>query len=301
MRRLEFRAMGCHMTAMLDAESYNGPLAEVPAWFETWEQIFSRFRTDSELSQLNRRAGQWVRVSATLWEVTHLALIAASWSDGLFSPTILNALEAAGYDRTFAEITVSDQPIVPQPDGQWRAIQRQSRERSIWLPPHARFDLGGIAKGWAADRAARELGQYGPALIDAGGDIAISGPRADGSPWPIGVLNPFRPDQPFETLKVAQGGVATSGKDYRRWLRDGKMQHHLIDPRTGLPAQTDVLSATVIAPTTFEAEIAAKVIVLCGSTQGLTWLNEQPEYAAVIVREDGRAVYSAALSNYLWN
>jgi thiamine biosynthesis lipoprotein len=113
-------------------------------------------------------------------------------------------------------------------------------------------------------------------------------------------LNPFQADQPFETLKISQGGVATSGRDYRRWLRAGKWQHHLIDPRTGLPAQTDVLSVTVIAPTTFEAEIAAKVVAISGSEQGLAWLEEQPGYAAVIAREDGQAAYSARMDYYLW-
>ena len=300
MQRLEFRAMGCHMLAVLDADKHPASLEAVPAWFEAWEQTFSRFRADSELSRLNERAGQWVRVSTSLWEVTHLALIAARWTDGLFSPTILNALEAAGYDRTFDEITAAAQPVVAQPDGQWRSIQRQSLQRSIYLPLQARLDLSGIVKGWAADRAAKKLGVSGPALIDAGGDIAVSGPRADGSPWSIGIVNPFQADQPFETLKIAQGGVATSGRDYRRWLRAGKWQHHLIDPHTGLPAQTDVLSVTVIAPTTFEAEVAAKVIAISGSEQGLAWLEEQPGYAAVIVREDGQAVYSAHMDNYLW-
>ena len=301
MQRLDFRAMGCHMTAVLDAARAAAPLDAVPAWFEAWEQTFSRFRADSELSQLNRRAGHWTRVSANLWEVTHLALVAARWTDGLFSPTILNALEAAGYDRTFDEIAADAPPIAAQPDGQWRSIQRQSLKRSICLPPNVRLDLSGIVKGWAADRAAKKLGVRGPALIDAGGDIAVSGLRADGTPWPIGVSNPFQPDLPFETLKVAQGGVATSGKDYRRWLRNGKLQHHLIDPRTGLPARTDVLSATVIAPTTFEAEIAAKVIALSGSEEGMAWLEEQPDYAAVIVREDSRVMYSAQMNHYVWN
>jgi thiamine biosynthesis lipoprotein len=301
MQRLEFRAMGCHMTAVLDIDRHAASVQDVPAWFAAWEQTFSRFRADSELSRINQRAGQWTRVSASLWDVTHLALSAARWTDGVYSPTILNALEAAGYDRTFDAITPSTEPITPQPDGQWRSIQRQSLNRSICLPPDVRLDLSGIVKGWAADRAAKKLGVHGPALIDAGGDVAVSGPRADGSPWPIGVLNPFQPDQPFETLKIDHGGVATSGKDYRRWLRDGKWQHHLIDPRTGLPAQTDVMSATVIAPTTVEAEIAAKVIAICGSEEGLAWLEEQPDYAAVIVREDGRAVYSAQLQRYLWS
>ena len=301
MQRLDFRAMGCQMRALLDSDRRAASLDTVPTWFEGWEQALSRFRVDSELSQLNQRTGQWVRVSATLWDVIHLALVAARWTDGLFSPTLLNALEAAGYDRSFAEIADDARAVVPQPDGQWRSIQRQSLKRSICLPRNARLDLGGVAKGWAADRAAKKLGGQGPALIDAGGDIAISGPQTDGSPWPIGVRNPLRPDQHFETLKIAAGGVATSGRDYRRWQQGGLWQHHIIDPRTGLPAQTDVLSATVIAPSAFEAEVAAKVILLSGSVAGVEWLEEQENYAAVIVREDGRAVYSAQLSKYLWN
>jgi FAD:protein FMN transferase len=301
MPRLDFRAMGCQMLALLDGNLSATLLGPVPLWFETWEQALSRFRANSELSQLNQRAGQWVRVSPVLWEVARLSLQAARWTEGLITPTILNALEAAGYDRTFAEITADDRSFTPQPDGQWRAIERNSTTRSILLPPTVRLDLGGVAKGWAADKAAKSLGQHGPALIDAGGDIAISGPRADGTPWPIGISDPFQPDRHFETLKIAKGGVATSGRDYRRWQKGGVWQHHIIDPRTGLPAQTDVLSVTVVAPSTFEAEVAAKVILLSGSGAGLEWLEEQADTAAVIVREDGRAVYSAQLSNYLWN
>ncbi len=300
MPRLDFRAMGCQMTAVLDADRHVNALRDVPAWFEAWEQTLSRFRADSELSQLNRRTGQWMRISPVLWEVIQLALKAAQWTAGLITPTILNALEAAGYDRTFDQIAADDRPFTPQPDGQWRSIQRRSTTRSIYLPPNARLDLGGVAKGWAADRAARKLGVHAPALIDAGGDIAISGPRAAGSPWPIGISDPFHPDRHFETLKVERGGIATSGRDYRRWQKNGVWQHHLIDPRTGRPAQTDVLSVTVIAPSTCEAEIAAKVVLLSGSEAGLQWLEAIREYAAVIMREDGRAVYSSQMGNYLW-
>jgi thiamine biosynthesis lipoprotein len=300
MQRLDFRAMGCHMTAVLDSERHTAEVQTVPTWFEAWEQIFSRFREQSELSLLNRRAGQWVRVSSALWEVLHLALIAARWTEGIFSPTILKALEAAGYDRTFEAIRVDQQVGAPHPDGHWRAIQRQSLKRSIYLPPHTQIDLGGIAKGWSAEKAARKLSVHGPALIDAGGDVAVSGPRADGSPWPIGVLNPFQPDRHFETLKISQGGVATSGKDFRRWLRHGTWQHHLIDPRSGLPASTDVLSVTVIAPSVVEAEVATKVVAISGSEAGLAWLEEQPDYAALIVREDGQAMYSRTMNQYLW-
>ena len=288
------------MSAALDADQCVSLQDTVPIWFEAWEQTLSRFRADSELSRLNRHTGQWMSVSPVLWEVLQLAIDVARWTDGLISPTILNALEAAGYDRTFDQIRTDDRSFVPQPDGQWRSIRRQSSTRLIYLPPDARVDLGGVAKGWAADRAARKLGTLGPALIDAGGDIAISAPRADGSAWPIGISNPFQPDQTFETLKVERGGVATSGRDYRRWQKNGAWQHHLIDPRTGLPAQTDVLSVIVVAPSVIEAEAAAKVVLLSGSESGLQWLEAWPEFAAVIVCEDGRAVYSAQMEKYVW-
>lgn len=300
MQRLDFRAMGCQMTAVLDTDRRTSRLEAVPGWFEEWEQVLSRFRPDSELSRLNRHTGQWVSVSPILWEVLKLGINAARWTGGLIVPTILNALEAAGYDRSFEQIQADGPSALSQPDGQWELIQWQSSARAIYLPLNARIDLGGVAKGWAAERAARKLGVHGPALIDAGGDVAVSGPRAGGSPWPIGMSNPFQPDQLIGTLKIEQGGVATSGRDYRRWQKNGVWQHHLIDPRTGSPAQSDVLSVTVIAPSTVEAEIAAKVVLLSGSEAGLQWLETWPEFAAVVVQEDGRVVYSAHFEDYLW-
>ncbi len=300
MQRLDFRAMGCQMTAVLDTDRRTNRLDMVSGWFEVWEQALSRFRPDSELSRLNQRTGHWVCVSPILWEVLKLAIHAAQWTGGLISPTILDALEAAGYDRSFEQIQ-ADGPSAPsQPDGHWEFIERQSSTRSIWLPPNARIDLGGVAKGWAAERAARKLGVHGPALMDAGGDVAVSGPRADGSPWPIGISDPFRPHQIIGTLKIERGGVATSGRDYRRWQKNGVWQHHLIDPRTGRPAQTDVLSVTVIAPSVVEAEIAAKAVLLSGTEAGLEWLETWPEFAALVMQEDGRLVSSTQFENYLW-
>jgi thiamine biosynthesis lipoprotein len=304
MLQLDFHAMGCQMSAVLDAGEQLAPhLRQVPAWFEVWEQALSRFRSESELSQLNRRAGQWTSVSPTLWEVIQLALKAARWSDGLVSPTLLNAMEAIGYDRSFDALQAdqSDQlPITPRPDGQWRSIKRQASTRLIQLPSDVRLDLGGVAKGWAADRAARRLSSAGPALVDAGGDVAVSGPRVDGQSWPIEVSNPFEAARSLALLMVPRGGVATSGRDYRRWQRAGQWQHHIVDPRTGLPAQTNVLSATVIATSAYLAEVAAKVALICGSEAGLQWIDEQPDLAALLVLEDGRVVHSARLSAYLW-
>ncbi len=290
------------MSAVIDSERHAVQLKQVPIWFEAWEQCLSRFRADSELNQLNRRAGQWVRISPVLWAVIGHALKAARWSDGLVSPTLLNAMEAIGYDRSFEAVAAAndDRSITPMPDGQWRSIERHANTRSIRLPFDVRIDLGGVAKGWAADRAAHRLSVPGPALIDAGGDIALSGPLANGQPWPIAVADPFEPDRQLVLLMINEGGIATSGRDYRRWQRNGVWQHHIVDPRTGLPAQTDVLSATVIAPTTYHAEVAAKVVLISGSEAGLSWIEAQPDFAALVVLDDGRVLLSTRMNDYLW-
>ena len=166
------------------------------------------------------------------------------------------------------------------------------RAGAVNLPPGVRLDLGGIAKGWAADRAARRLRRAGPALVDAGGDIAVSGPMRDGSPWPVGVSDPFDPEKRVDVVLLERGGIATSGRNRRRWLIDGLNGHHVIDPRTGLPAQTDVMTATVIGPSAEVAEMAAKVVLISGSYQGLEWLEKHPELAGLMVLEDGAIIYS---------
>ena len=184
-------------------------------------------------------------------------------------------------------------------DGDWRAIVMDRRTHAVTLPAGVRLDLGGVAKGWAADRAARLLAAAGPALVDAGGDVAISGPMADGSPWPIAITNPFAPEDSLGLLLLDRGAVATSGRDYRRWRRGGVEQHHIIDPRTGRPAQTDVLAATVVAPDGPSAEVAAKCALILGSDAGLAWLHARPTLAGLLVLDDGRVLYSRRINTYL--
>jgi len=156
-----------------------------------------------------------------------------------------------------------------------------------------------VAKGWAAYQAMKRLRSEGPALVDAGGDIAISGPRADGGPWQIGVSDPFERGQEIQTLYLKECGVATSGKDHRRWTRNGILQHHILDPLTGQPAETDLLTVTVVAPDVMQAEAAAKAAFILGSRLGLEWIEAHPEFAALFILEDGQMCYSRNMENYL--
>lgn len=306
MKRIEFHAMGSRMLAVVDSASPRAEkvLNQVPAWFEEWEQALSRFRTDSELSRLNRSGGRPVRVSDTLWEVFHATREAERFTAGLVTPTVLDALLEAGYDRSFELLppvqTADLETILKLPDLS-TAISWDGPARTLTLPESVHLDLGGIGKGWAAQNAVKRLSTYGSALVDAGGDIAISGPRPDGEAWSVGIHDPFQPDTHFETLKLSRCGVATSGKDYHRWRRDGVWYHHIIDPRTGRPAATNVLAATVIAPTAVQAEAAAKAALILGSWEGMDWLEADPGLAGVLVLDSGDYLYSQRMGNYLWS
>lgn len=178
-------------------------------------------------------------------------------------------------------------------------VLHDEETRSICLPPGLGLDFGGIAKGWAAQQTVARLALYGPALMNAGGDIAISGPRLDGRPWRVGIHNPFEPGTDLAVLHLHKGGVATSGKDRRRWQQGDLLVHHLIDPRTGHPARTDILTASVVAPTAVEAEAAAKAVFLLGNGAGLEWLETDSALAAMLVLDSGQVLVSSRMEEFL--
>ncbi|MEI8195135.1 MAG: FAD:protein FMN transferase, partial [Phycisphaerae bacterium] len=159
------------------------------------------------------------------------------------------------------------------------------------------INVNSLGKGYIIGKAIQAARAKVPAvtglLLNIGGDMMASGSAAPKQqvPWRIGVADPnhhAENDPRLAQLKLNDLAVATSGAYERSYEIKGKKYSHILDPRTGRPAQ-GVLSATVIAPSAFEAEVAAKAILLSGSEAGLEWLEEQPDYAAVIVREDGRA------------
>ncbi len=302
LHRLEFHAMGCEMLAVVEVESVSAQLVSVLEWFEEWEQVLSRFRYDSELTRLNQIHERPVPVSDTLWDVLQTARNAERLADGLVTPTLLDAIIEAGYDRPF-DVLPHQTPAVVDPvlttPRPLAAITVNSLTRTVTLPSGLSLDFSGSAKGWAAHQAMKRLQAEGPALVNAGGDIAISGPRTDGSPWPIGISNPFQPKEDLETLYLNSCGVATSGKDRRRWTRNGILQHHIIDPATSQPAETDLLTVTVVAPDVMEAEAAAKAAFILGSRVGLEWIEARPRLAALFTLDNGQVLYSDKIEEFL--
>ncbi|MFN8531575.1 MAG: FAD:protein FMN transferase [Anaerolineae bacterium] len=270
---IQFKAMGCHMQAWAAADSPDDArvLEEVPAWFEAWEACLSRFRPTSELSRLNAHAGSWMPVSPLLFDLITDSVEAAEQTNGLFNPLILNALEAVGYAESFSP-SVMTQPsgsarMMDAPVPSWESIRLDLMRGMVCLPAGSRIDLGGIAKGWAAQEAADRLFERGSAhagfhgcMIDAGGDIAAHGSPDESDGWIVS-LERGDDDEPVDILLIDES-AATSGTDYRRWQRGDQPMHHLIDPRTGQPSQSSVLRASVIAPDASQAVVWAKVSLM---------------------------------------
>jgi len=302
----QFRAMGSQILIAMDTESaiLNEAGLEAATWFQEWEQCFSRFRVTSELSELNQHSGQFWQVSQNFWRVLNLALEVEKKTDGLVTPKVLNALEEAGYTTSFEEIAQNMDFYLNHSKASTNVlgdIEMDEKNHAVRLPSGMRLDLGGFAKGWAAQQAMIRLRDAAPILVDAGGDIAISGPMKDGSPWAVGVVDPIHEGQSLGLLMLGGVGVATSGRDYRRWKNADHWQHHIIDPRTDAPAETDILSATVIGENVMEAEAWAKTALILGSQTASQKLDKENKLGYFLVREDGTTVETPQFTQYRWN
>jgi FAD:protein FMN transferase len=211
--------------------------------------LLTRFSPSSELSRLNASAGGWCAVGPELEEVLRAALRAFEKSAGLVNAAVLPSMVAIGYTRPMVEgpstpqsASVGSLPPLPG--------VLEVRPGAARLEPGAGIDLGGIGKGWIADRLSRWLGPN--ALANIGGDLSAHGDGPAGSGWPVGLAG--------VTVLLRDQAAATSSVRRRRWGE----HHHLIDPRTGLPARTGLEEVSVVAADGVEAEIVAKTALLLG-------------------------------------
>jgi thiamine biosynthesis lipoprotein len=232
-------AIGRSRVALLEAES----------WVRRLGTRLTRFSADSELSQVNAAAGRWLDIGDDLEALLRASLRAHEMSTGLVNVAVLPAMAAIGYTRSLSEgptVATLDaaRPLPPLPD------VLRVRRGAARVERGAALDLGGIAKGWMADRLCESLGPN--AMANLGGDLSAAGPGPDGAGWPVGVAG--------ATLMLRGQGAATSSVLHRRW---GEV-HHLIDPRTGLPGRTGLAEVSVVAASGFEAEVVAKTALLAG-------------------------------------
>jgi thiamine biosynthesis lipoprotein len=297
LERQEFSAMGTSCAVAVYArqsERANALRALAAGRTEVaeCERVLTRFNTRSDLSRLNAAAGDWVEVDSRVLSVLEASLRARRVTRGRFDPTILPALVAAGYDRTFDEL----EPRPPESIEGWRPGARvfvDSDRGRARVEAGAAVDLGGIGKGFSAERALAAMRGAWPeltgCLVDLGGDIAFFGAPADGSAWRIAVADPRTPGTTLTTLRIRDAGIATSGRDRRRF-GPGRSLHHLIDPTTGAPADRGPLAVTVVAPDATEAEVHATALAISSLDDARAHVEAHNAVSALFVPHEGPPV-----------
>ncbi len=288
--RAQFHALGTTIEVLVtDAAALEPVLEHVRTCVDEVDRTFSRFRPDSELSRLELGGSKPQRASALFLELLELADKATASTEGWFDPTIRDALEAAGYDRSIEDLEAHGPgPARPaHPAGGWHRISYDRRRGLVEFHDGVRLDFGGIGKGFAVDYALRTLPPIeGGVLVNAGGDLSVVGEAPEGG-W-ICDIGTTRDSESEETVILWEGALATSGLGRRQWQRDGKHLHHLIDPGTGRPGKSPWQIVTVGARTCVVAEVAAKVAWLRGA-DGPAWL-ERLGLSGRLAGTDGRVV-----------
>jgi len=314
-RAHEWSALGTYAQLVVDDDvDDQAALTVATRLVEAVDATCSRFRPDSDLSRASAAAGTWVEVDPLLVRAVDAALEAARSTDGLVDPTLGRALVELGYDRDLALVRdvsrremsmvgegaarTGDQRAVgivttqlrPDPRlGMWTELET---DPTGWIrvPAGCALDLGATGKAFAADLVADAvvLAVGGSVIVSLGGDVAAVCDD-ERTAWPVLVSDTEGPtiDVPGEMVMLGTGGLATSSTRHRRWTQDGAAVHHILDPRTGRPAATNVASVTVRAASCVEANAASTAAVILGA-DAPGWL-EQRGFAALLVDQDGGA------------
>ncbi len=317
---LEFRAMN---TDFLVAGVSARAAEEVKALVDLAETTLSRFSPTSEISRINQTNQTWTAVTALTYDLLVDAAEAYHATGGLFNPFLAEKMRTVGYDHSFETLPpvivaqgLNDKQIILASSGPCETHKESSigallpeplefdfAAQSIRLATGAAIDVGGIAKGWIAQRAANQLVASGvkQGLIDAGGDVVLWGSDPTQGSWGVGVGHPLAADHDIADLWLeGLTAIATSSVVKRRWHCSGELPaHHILDPRTGSPACSDLLQATVIGRDLVAAEQYTKALIILGSAAGSRWIAaKRADLAYIMVRNDGVILHSDNLITY---
>jgi FAD:protein FMN transferase len=292
----DWRALGSGVRLLVQDGDLAAARAAVELLLDEVDRTYSRFRDDSELTAVNRAGGRTSRISPLLARALGGAMEAARRSDGAVDPTVGRAMRVIGYDADFDLVAGSTRAlqlrVAPVPG--WSAVSFDAQDRTLRIPRDVELDLGSTGKGLAADLAAEAglaaAGDGAGVLVSLGGDIATAG-RAPAGGWRILVAEDSATpsDGEGEVVAITGGAIATSSTTVRRWRSsEGVTIHHIVDPRTGLTAETPWRTATVAAATCEAANAASTAAIVLGDAAP-EWLRGAA-LPARLVSNDGRVL-----------
>lgn len=289
---IQFPSLGGNVTIYGRGLGATGQALEAEREIRELHDHLTRFEEDSELSRLNRDERISVPASPVMLRLAEAVSYAGRLSKGLVDATMLDEIERAGYvesiDRSSADAPAPrDTFSGPRgeqapPPGSWRSVSVHVADQTVIRPVGVRIDSGGLGKGMAADIAAEAMRGLELFSVECSGDLRIGG--SAGEMRSIDVASPADGEGPIARILLSEGAVATSGVTRRSWQKTGgEAAHHLIDPRTGRPADTGLVQVTAVAPTALEAEVRTKAALLSGPEEAADWLV----HGGLVVIEDG--------------
>lgn len=249
---------------------------------ETYENLFSRTLATSDIAHVNTAKGAWTSVDPRTLQVLEAALGYCAASEGAFDITIGAASRLWDLKRA----------VIPDPEAlakavrhvNWRMVELDASGCRVRLhDPEAMIDLGGIAKGWIADELGALLASAGATgyVIDLGGNILVGGQKPNGQPWKIALRDPADPTKAARLITLERGSAVTSGTYERACAVEGVPYHHILDPRTGMPAKVEHQSATVVCERSLDAEGFSTTLLVLGPKRARHLKAAHPEILQV--------------------
>lgn len=259
-----------------------------------YEQLLSATLEGSDIWNINHGGGSWVEVDTDTFDLLTIALDFARFSDGLVDPAVGSLSRLWNFGSDNEGIVPSDEQIKEKlTHVDYNAIA-VGNGKVMLTDPETQIDLGFIAKGFIADKIKEYLISEGVshALINLGGNVVTLGGRPDGSPFRVGIRDPFAKDgAPLLTLELSDKSVVSSGNYERFFEKDGKLYHHILSTATGYPAQSGLSQMTIISPDSTRADALSTLCFISGYEKAASLLENYPDIQAIFVTEDGDVIY----------
>jgi thiamine biosynthesis lipoprotein len=268
------------------------------------DEMMSRTKRGSEVYKINQEAGHdWVSVSRDTYQVVEAALRYAKLTNGMFDPTIAPLVDLWGIGTSHPQIPEAAALKAAQNLIDYQAVKLNAKESQVKLSKAGMgLDLGGIAKGYAADSVVAYLRNNGvkSGFVSLGGNVYVIGTKPDGSPWRIGIQDPFA-ERGVHTavLEVKDTSIVTSGPHERYFIRDNRRYHHILDPTTGYPADNCLVSVTIVSPCSMTADALSTGIFLLGKTRGLALLEGLDGVEGILITSNRQVYVTSGLRHQL--
>lgn len=296
----EIFAMNTLVSISLWGDQGQEAIGQAQDFLYALDDSFSTTRSHSQLSQLNQSTGTWQKISEDMEEVLYFAREMSIDTQGAFDPTVCPIVKAWGFTESEHRVPSEEEleDLLPLVDA--TLLEIDFKEHQLFMPEDMMLDLGGIVKGYASDRLVELFHslEVDSASIDLGGNVYVLGSKIDGSSWTVGIQNPYGGGY-VGSLPLEDKAIITSG-GYQRYFKDpetGTTYSHIIDPRTGYPADSGLASVTIISNSGMRGDVLSTAFFVMGFEESVEYWKRYENFDMVLICEEGDVYITPNLSS----